>query len=492
MATAKTTTTKKTAAKKATKVTKTVKKTATKAVTGKATKATKKASNTRVTSPRGAKGKGQNILETIEQKSDFASHSVGDRAIVEGNLDVEDDANPVVIMPGQYTIKIPRSSYAADVKYTGNEPVWDSEVASTMDDNQFDNFFRKSMMYYNYHYTQKDLKKVMVQWMEKHGAGIFDENKIKEFSKISDRKVTQTACNIVAAHLRGMPLKKRHVEYLIKSVDAAIELDKKGDDSILYDQVQAKSSKTNNPEVKVPTIQERLHEKTIEVLGEFEFQYDFALTTKSNFKMYEFLVENSVPQNQLSKYEDNVNRKLTELTAVLYKEDDQLVEGYKYLKTSQLRNAIKFLTDCLTGIEQYREVKRATKKLRVKKAPSKEKLVAKLNYKKDDQALRLVSVPPHTIIGAQTLWVYNTKTRKIGKYVADEHSGGLSVKGTTIIGFDEKASVCKTLRKPQEQLQTFIKSSKVKLRKFLEEIKAVETKLNGRINADTILLRADT
>ena len=49
------------------------------------------------------------------------------------------------------------------------------------------------------------------------------------------------------------------------------------------------------------------------------------------------------------------------------------------------------------------------------------------------------------IVKANELWVFNIKTRKIGKYIAknidpyDNNEGtGLSVKGTTIIGFDEE------------------------------------------------------
>jgi hypothetical protein len=35
-----------------------------------------------------------------------------------------------------------------------------------------------------------------------------------------------------------------------------------------------------------------------------------------------------------------------------------------------------------------------------------------------------------------------------------------------------------------------MKSGKIQLRKFMEGIKATETLLNGRINADVLLLRA--
>jgi putative N-acetylmannosamine-6-phosphate epimerase len=66
----------------------------------------------------------------------------------------------------------------------------------------------------------------------------------------------------------------------------------------------------------------------------------------------------------------------------------------------------------------------------------------------------------------------------------------LSVKGTTIIGFDADKSVSKTLRKPEEQLKEFAKAGKIALRTFMKDIKAVETKLNGRIGIDILLLKA--
>jgi hypothetical protein len=100
----------------------------------------------------------------------------------------------------------------------------------------------------------------------------------------------------------------------------------------------------------------------------------------------------------------------------------------------------------------------------------------------------LVSINPVEIIGAKELWVYNTKSRKIGKYVASEYLE-LGVKGTSITGFNENLSVQKTLREPEEQLKEFKAAGKVQLRKFLDDIRAVDIKLNGRINEDVILLR---
>jgi hypothetical protein len=76
----------------------------------------------------------------------------------------------------------------------------------------------------------------------------------------------------------------------------------------------------------------------------------------------------------------------------------------------------------------------------------------------------------------------------MGRYMAAEFQE-LGVKGTSITGFDPVKSVQKTLRKPEEQLKEFKAAGKVQLRKFLEDIKAVDIKLNGRINEDTILLK---
>jgi hypothetical protein len=158
-------------------------------------------------------------------------------------------------------------------------------------------------------------------------------------------------------------------------------------------------------------------------------------------------------------------------------------------KAADFKRMFNFIDKILADIEQYRDVKKATKKARVKKAPSKEKLTARLNYLKEDKTLKLVSINPADIIGASELWLYNTKTRKLGKYVAAAYQT-LTVKGTSIVNYDTDKSVSKTLRKPDEKLKEFKSAGKVVLRKFLEDIKATETKLNGRISNDIVLLKA--
>jgi hypothetical protein len=91
-------------------------------------------------------------------------------------------------------------------------------------------------------------------------------------------------------------------------------------------------------------------------------------------------------------------------------------------------------------------------------------------------------------VGCSQLWVFNTKTRKLGVYNSTD-SDGLNVKGTTITNFVESTSVQKILRKPEVTLPEVIKSGKVALKKLLSGINATEQSLTGRINSDTILVR---
>ena len=244
------------------------------------------------------------------------------------------------------------------------------------------------------------------------------------------------------------------------------------------------------PKAYLPTIQDRMNEKTADTIGELEGHYDeFIKNPKYNFKPYDYLVANNVPQSQLTKYEEVYQARFDELKLAFEKTDEQITEGYSHYKAADFKRIMAFIDQILNDIIQYRGVKKATKKVRAPKSVSKEKVVSKLKYAKEDKVLRLISINPADIIGAQELWVYNTKTRKLGKYVADSLKGPLNVKGTGIIGFDEHKSVTKTLRKPEEKLKEFARATKIELRKFMENIKATETKLNGRISADVILLK---
>lgn len=370
-----------------------------------------------------------------------------------------------------------RDPLFADEKYTGREPVWDTERATAMPQEEFDHHLRKAFFYYNYFYTQKDLKKYVVNWMKDQ----YSKSDVSRFIRSNDRSVPMTVCSLIKAHTQGMPLREKELQYVKDRIHEALNGD-------IPDEPVAEQ-KTVAP-VAVKTIQDRLNEKTSEHLSHFEGLYDEVVQGGTvDPHAYDYFVANNVPQGQLGKFEDYVERQRMYLTAAMDRMDEQYVEAYKHYRAADYKRHFAFLDLIQTAIDQYRQVKKATKKARVKRAPNKEKVVSKLKYMKEEKTLKLVSINPVDIVGAQELWAYNTKTRKLYKYIADSLTGPLGVKGTSIINFDTAKSVGKTLRKPDEKLKEFAKSSKIQLRKFLDEIKATETQANGRINSDIVLLK---
>lgn len=365
----------------------------------------------------------------------------------------------------------------ADEKYTGPEPEWSADAAD-WDNERFDNRLRKSFYYYNYYYNQKDCKKYVIDWLQKNSKLSIEE--VKAFNRAGDRLLPMTVCSLIMAHRKGMPFRGRHIEFIIDSVMDVISKAEPEEVPVIATAEQVYNR---------PTIQDRLAERTSEIIGELEGIFDdIATGVKNPTKLYDFLVANNVVQSQLGKYEDLYKTRKAELELAQSKTDAQVTEGYKHLKAADFKRITGWINDLLAAVEQYRGVKKATKKARVKKAPSREKVVAKIKYCNTDAVLKLVSINPADIVGASELWVYNTKSRKLGKYVAAAYQT-LTVKGTSLVNFDTDKSVCKTLRKPDEKLKEFAKAGKIQLRKFLDDVKATESKMNGRMNADIVLLK---
>ena len=378
-----------------------------------------------------------------------------------------------------------------DEKAVGTEPLWDTSRALEFSDEEFDHYFRKSMKYYNYFYSTKDLKKYFVEWLRKHEGNESEYHQLNRatidyYAKTKDTLTPLTACAIVKAHTQGMPLRDRHVEYLLATVKKVIALHEA---QVEEDDTDTKQtvSKTG---VKAPTIQDRMNEIAMTHRLHFEEMEDklFEGATVEP-KAYEYLLAKNVPQAMLGKIVAFFEKHRDEIAEAKTTKDEDLKDAYSHFKTADYKRCETFYTALFDGFTQYGQVKKATKKASVRKPPAKEKLVAKLKYLKTDPTTKAVSINPVDIIGAQVLFVYNTKTRKLGKYVAEDMGGTLNVKGTGITGFDVNKSVQKTLRKPDVQLKEFMAAGKIDLRKFLENIKATEIKLNGRINADTILLK---
>ena len=274
-------------------------------------------------------------------------------------------------------------------------------------------------------------------------------------------------------------------------------------------------------EIKKPTIQERIASRVNEILDPVEVWLDRYNNNPDRFnpetlKLVPLFKKEKVGGVHARKIQERFEEPYKEFKELLdlrkknlkFKElddeedfdsdDRQLLEAYEDVSDETIKKGIQAYDNIFEACDYMISIANANRKPRKKKEKSPEQLVAKMQYKKEDTKLELKSIDPAEIIYAEELWVYNTKTRKLGNYKAkvlyprgmNRPGTGLMVKGTSIKGFNEEASVQKTLRKPEKQLEEFTNSGPKKVLEFYDAIKTMGIKLNGRINAEVLLLRA--
>ena len=361
--------------------------------------------------------------------------------------------------------------------------------------------WNKAKYYTHYEVESKEWLTTVKTYIKKH----YDKKIVSAINKLPDWKVGGKSHWTCTAYLLD-----NEPELVPEAYKAGIdrwikELAEEGTKVVEEKKAEEKVKKN----VYVPTIQERITEQAQEACDAIEEWLEGFITNKKNFnpKGFDFtshFAKMKVSQAHARKikgfYTDEleeaqliqklptpgeINRCKDEHEADMLQ---QLREGYSHLTKKDAATYLEALETLQGACDLVIDAAKATRKPRTKKAPSKEKLIAKLKYLERDDKLQLVSVNPLDVLDAKEVWVYNTKTRKLGKYIADDHAT-IQVKGTTLLHYDEKNSVQKTLRKPDETLKSFKKAGKVQLRKFMDEIKTTDIKLNGRLNSDTIILK---
>jgi hypothetical protein len=364
-----------------------------------------------------------------------------------------------------------------DVKYVGEEPTYPSvEEQQAWTDSEYRTQVMRTLNWYAH--TQD--KKKSAEWLSQFLARNPRRQKTADAVRRGDVWPGTTVGFALRAGRVGLALRFGTLRTLVKQLKQA---DKGVDTSTQVVEVVVDDKPKFN-------IQERMAEKTSEFLGELEGRFDdFIAEFKGEPKLVELMTQMNVPAVQVKTVTEFISKKISEFEEVNNSKDPQVLEAYKHLGKRQITAMVKWWTQALTDANSYNVVKKAAKAPRKKKAVLPEKVVAKLKYAKEFKELALKSADPTTILTAQELWVYNTKTRKLGIYIADQYAGTLTVKNSSIMGFDATASVQKTLRKPKEQIKEFTANGKPAAKKWFKGIKSTEIKLNGRISTDVILLK---
>ena len=369
-------------------------------------------------------------------------------------------------------------------------PKWDG--AETWTGEQFLRHFQGAMRYYRMESSGKELKPKVIDWMGRNG---YAKKDIQAFKDTRDGRCELTVGAIAACLIKGMP--DVHPEFndgrstvtWLKTEIAKIV------DSGKWDEAPEEEVKVVKTPAQVFNIQDRIREQAGDMSEEIDAAIDSWITDPEAFDPKAFKIVNLLKGKgakaaQARYIKSFFIKSLEELQELASgNADEQLREAYKHNSRKNVKKLIDFYESIMAACEQITAEAKVLKKPRAAKVKPAEEIVKKLKFMLSDTKLGITSVPPATIIGAQGVAIYNTKTRKIGYYIA-KSSAGLSVKNSSITEFTEK-STQKTLRKPPEQIKEFKEQNTQKRFEtwFAKNVKTTETQLNGRFNEDTVILK---
>lgn len=205
-------------------------------------------------------------------------------------------------------------------------------------------------------------------------------------------------------------------------------------------------------------------------MGEVDGAIDDMLAGKP-FDLGKFFEIHDVPARGRKDVVALLNKYIAEFEAV--RTDPELKEGFD--RPVRLNKIIKSLKASIekTPVRKARVVR--VKKMRAPKL-DKAKYLDKYN--------NIESLTPAKVVGARKVWLYKPKYNELSVLMAGSE---LSIKGTSVIGYDEKASYRMKIRNADKVLARLLKKDD----KVLTEVKTKRFPAKGRLTDNTIILRVE-
>jgi hypothetical protein len=349
-------------------------------------------------------------------------------------------------------------AYLVNLKYLGDEPVFTKPLT--------EGEYGRALNWYNYMCDNNDAREYIETYLKSNNR----ITELKKFKRVPDNGVNTTSAWIARMLTKG---------YLIPQTSKSFFEEK-----LKHSLSKAEEKEETKLELPKISIQDRIRERTQDIIGDIEELID----SGEEFSLYDWLKGKEIPATYCSAIIAHYNPWLADMIEAHEGKDEQLKEAYRYLTKKQLKQRIEFFDKLLDDVERYGSVTKKTRAPRKPRTVSVEKKLKSFKYQKEDNTFKIASVNPEKIIGAQELWTFNTKYKTLTVFRALDR-GGLQVKGTSIINYDEKNSFTKrTGRKPEEYVKKVLDGGKIVLRKIMDELKN-DAALAYRINENTILLK---
>lgn len=340
---------------------------------------------------------------------------------------------------------------------------------------------QKALNWYNYNWSEKDYRKATLEYLKKNKYSKSDQEKVTNASTVSfDFRCTGAYCRISNNGVSLPEIKKtlvnKHIENLIKDGSRV---------------------RIVQPEVERPkvSIQDRIQEQVSEYIGELETHVDELVeyltkpnVTKFDFDVPEWIKKKEIKSMQAQMIADHFKPRIKELEEAIEGKDDDLKQAYSWMSKPKLKKYLNFHQEMVVHFQAQAQFAKSIRKPRKKKKKKPEQLVAKLKYQKECTDFNINSVDPKEIIGAKKLVAFNTKYRTLTVYEASPLLDGFTIKGTTLVGFDEANSKTKKLRDPKSVLSRMIGGVRA-INNAWETVKTKETKPNGRFNEHTVIVQ---
>ena len=271
-------------------------------------------------------------------------------------------------------------------------------------------------------------------------------------------------------------------EFLNNLFDKMIPLIEKG--KVIYEEKQkANNIVSISPAVK---LMRKINNTIMQELLDLEDKWidgdDATINIYDRFKYH------GLTNTAISHVKPMIEGWLLDYEDAYYKRCDQAVEGYSHLKRSTLNHRIKVCKAMLEDLERIRSATKASRNIKVKRPKSVDKQVAKVQYKKEDNDFKIVSINPIQIPTKSRLYAFNTKSKMVIEYIT-ESPNGFEISGSTIKNFSKDLSRTICLRKPLDFLPIVLQKTPNQINDAWKLLKTKTKVPNGRINKDTILLR---
>ena len=370
---------------------------------------------------------------------------------------------------------------ATESKWTGEEPTWHD--VDTWTDEKKKKTFGRALNFYNYYLNTDDYFPIIEEYVKSTDRP--NNNTTLKMIRKAPKCIEIVSCGKLARMMNlGMP--KYH-----NDVDYGVEVDNYLRKISTLVPVERNTTKAAKKKVSVYDImQERIREGVLVRMDEMLDEWILNTTTKVfKINVGSLLKNVNAPISSLGTVVGWINKQRDELIEARDKINPDSVEGYSYLKKPAIKKRIALLEEMLNDVEIYKSTKKATRKPRVKKQKSADKLVAKMNYLKSSPDYGVASVNPIKVVGSVKVYLFNEKYRKL-TVLSTTSLSGLSVKGTTIRDYDEKNSFSMKIRKPEEILPIIVSKTDRQIANALKKLTTKKTSANGRVNDNTLILKA--